>query len=541
MTERSTPGPLRRFVVAPVRNTWRWLTSMRTALALLFLLALAAIPGAVLPQWELNEGKTSEYIASHGRLGEWMDRLQLFDVFSSTWFTAIYLLLFISLVGCLTPRIFEHFKALRTPPVPAPRNLARMPRHITETVDGEPAEVAERITGKLRGWRRKTRVVEPSGRYPEGAVEVSAEKGYLREFGNLVFHFGLLALLVTIALGKLFSYEGSRSLVADGDQVLCNTSTAVYDSFRSGAMVDGTDLTPFCIRVDEFEAKFLPNGQPDQYDATMRYTTDLAKPANDWPVTNVQVNHPLRLAGDRVYVLGNGFAPTFTVTFPNGEKRTQTAPFIPQATQTMLSEGAMRFDTPGGMYPDEDVRRKNQIAVAGLFAPDPVFQGTLLDSKGPVPNNPAVAIRVYKGDTGLDTGRAQNVYQLDTDLIHQGRLNRVASVNLRAGESTTLPDKTVVTFDGYQRWVSLQVSHDPAQDGTLISAVVMLGGLVVSLVVRRRRLWARLVPVDADGQRRTVVEVAGLARTDQAGWGEGFEEQARALVDPDAVAKRGRL
>ena len=64
-------------------------------------------------------------------------------------FSAIYLLLFISLVGCLTPRIWEHAKALRTPPVNAPRNLKRMPRHITETVDGEPAELAERIEGLL--------------------------------------------------------------------------------------------------------------------------------------------------------------------------------------------------------------------------------------------------------------------------------------------------------------------------------------------------------------------------------------------------------
>lgn len=50
----------------------------------------------------------------------------------------------------------------------------------------------------------------------------------------------------------------------------------------------------------------------------------------------IRVNHPLRIAGDRIYVLGNGFAPTFTVTWPNGESRTQTAPFLPQDVQTML-------------------------------------------------------------------------------------------------------------------------------------------------------------------------------------------------------------
>ncbi|MBM7365969.1 cytochrome c biogenesis protein ResB [Gordonia hydrophobica] len=542
MSQSIKASPLQRFLLTPLRKAWRGLTSMRTALALLFLLALAAIPGAILPQRELNESKTLEYIESHGTLGTIMDRLQLFDVFSSTWFTAVYVLLFVSLVGCLTPRIWEHFQALRTKPVAAPRNLARMPRHIDETVDGTPTELGDRIQKNLRGWRTTVRTVEPSSRYPDGAVEVSAEKGYLREFGNLVFHFALLSLLITIAVGKLWGYEGTRSLVADGEQVLCNTSTAVYDSFRSGAMIDGTGLEPFCIRIDDFSATFLPSGQPDMYDAKVAYTTDLSKPGNQWPTTQVQVNNPLRIEGDRVYVLGNGFAPTFTVTFPNGEERTSTTPFIPQSTQTMLSEGAVRVDTPAGLYPTEDERRKHQVAIEGLFAPDAVFaHGNILDSQSPEPHKPSVAIRIYQGDTGLDTGRPQNVYSLDQRLIDQGRLTQKASVNLAVGADTTLPDGTRVRFDGFQRWVSIQVSHDPMQTGVLISAIVMVLGLVTSLMIKRRRIWARLVPVADSGERRTVVEVAGLARTDQAGWGDGFEEQARGLFAEDAPKTRAKI
>lgn len=571
------PHWVRRRVLWPLRNLWRALTSMRTALVLLFLLALAAIPGALLPQRELNEQKTLQYISDHGRIGEWMDKLQLFNVFSSAWFTAVYVLLFVSLVGCLTPRMYEHAKSLRAKPVAAPRNLSRLPRHITETADGDPAELADRISGNLRGWRREVTVREPSKAYPQGCVEVSAEKGYLREFGNLVFHFALLALLVSIAVGKLYGYEGTRSLVADGEQGLCNTSTAVYDSFRAGALVDGTDLEPFCIRIDDFSATFLPDGQPSMYDAKVRYTTDPATPASQWNSTSVRVNDPLRVAGDRVYVLGNGFAPTFTVTFPNGEKRTQTALFIPEVMSTMLSSGAARFDTPAGLYPDEDTRRQKQIAIEGLFAPTATFDGTLLSSSSPVPDDPTVAIRIYQGDTGLDTGKAQNAYSLDMDLIHQGRLVRKAQANLQVGQNATLPDGTQVSFDGYKRWVSVQVSHDPAQKWVLVSAIVMLLGLVTSLLVKRRRIWARLVPVAdnaasdsaasdpagsnpaasnpaasipagsnpagsnpaasiPDGRRRTVVEIAGLARTDQAGWGDGFDEQAAALLDEPGTA-----
>ena len=539
-TPSRPPHWAKRRILWPARNLWRSLTSMRTALILLFLLALAAIPGALLPQRPLNKQKTLAYIANHGQLGEFMDKIGMFDVFASTWFTAIYVLLFVSLVGCLTPRMIEHAKSLRAKPVAAPRNLSRLPRHVTHTVDGDPEEIAERISGNLRGWRREISArhsdvdrVAPRERGEPERIEISAEKGYLREFGNLVFHFALLALLVSIAVGKLYGYEGTRSLVADGEQGLCNTSTAVYDSFRAGSLVDGTDLAPFCFRVDDFSATFLPDGQPDMYTAKVRYTegTSSSDPAS-WTGRDIRVNDPLRVAGDRVYVLGNGFAPTFTVTFPNGEKRTQTVLFIPDEMQTMLSSGAARFDTPAGLYPNEDERRKHQVALEGLFAPTASFQGTLLSSSSPEAKDPYVAIRIYQGDTGLDTGRPQNVYALDQQLITQGRLQQRAQVNLAQGKSHTLADGTTVTFDGYHRWVSVQVSHDPAQAWVLGSAIAMLAGLLVSLLVRRRRIWARLVPVESDdGSRRTVVEIAGLARTDQAGWGEGFEAQAARLLD----------
>ena len=206
----------RRLLVGKARRPWRALTSMGTALVLLFLLALGAVPGALLPQRSLNESKVAQYQADHPVLSPWLDRLQLFDVFSSFWFTAIYVLLFISLVGCLTPRTLEHIRSLRAVPVPAPRNLSRLPQHADATVGGSPESVAAMISGHLRGWRRITRQTD-------GVTEISAEKGYLREFGNIVFHFSLLGLLVAVAVGTLFGYEGNVIVIANGGSrpVIC--------------------------------------------------------------------------------------------------------------------------------------------------------------------------------------------------------------------------------------------------------------------------------------------------------------------------------
>ncbi|MET8429414.1 cytochrome c biogenesis protein ResB [Nocardia sp. NPDC004860] len=518
-------SPLRR-VLGVLRNTWRGLTSMRTALMLLFLLALAAIPGALLPQRSLNAGKVDDYIRNRPTLGPWMDRLQLFDVFSSFWFTAVYVLLFISLVGCILPRCVDHYRALRTPPVKAPRNLSRLPHHWSGTDAATPEQVIERARGQMRGWRT---VVQPGDR--EGELTLSAEKGYTRELGNLVFHLALVGLLAAIAVGKLFGYEGNVVVLANDGPGFCTTSPAVFDSFRAGNVNDGTGLTPMCVRVKDFRADYLQNGQASMFTSNIQYQTGKDLNSDTWRDTAIQVNHPLRVAGDRVYLQGHGFAPKFTVTFPNGRTRTEAIQWKPDDATTFLSSGVLRIDPPGGMYPNEEERRKHQVAIQGLFAPTALMHGQLLTSMYPAMKDPAVAIDIYQGDTGLDTGRAQSLFALDPEMIKQGRLVKEQRVNLKPGESATLSDGTKVTFDGAEEFVNLQVSHDPAQQWVLVSALTMMAGLLVSLLVKRRRIWLRVYPgTGTDEVRRTVVEMGGLARTDQAGWGGEFDRLRERLL-----------
>ena len=525
--------------LALIRNTWRGLTSMRTALMLLFLLALAAIPGALLPQRSLNAGKVDEYIGARPTLGPWMDRLELFDVFGSFWFTAIYVLLFISLVGCILPRCVEHYRALRTRPVRAPRNLSRLPHHRRAEVTESPEALAARIRGHLKGWRVESRTGGPHG--DDDEVTVSAEKGYLREAGNLVFHLSLVGLLVAIAVGKLFGYEGNVIVVANGGPGFCTTTPAVFDSFIAGNVNDGTGMTPMCIRVDDFRADYLDTGQAEMFTSNIRYQAGADLESDTWRDAELRVNHPLRVEADRVYLQGHGYAPTFTVTFPNGETRTETVQWAPSDATTFLSSGAMRFDPPGGMYPEADERRRNQIAIEGLFAPTAFFHGSLLSSSYPAMNDPAVAIDIYKGDSGLDTGIPQSIFSLNKEMINQGRLVKQDRVNLRPGESTTLADGTRVQFDGAVDFVNLQVSHDPAQQWVLVFSLTAMAGLLVSLLIKRRRVWARIHPSGAGGsdERRTVVELGGLARTDQAGWGDEFDKLCdRLLTDEQGKSDR---
>ena len=519
-----------------LRKAWHWLTSMRTALALLFLLAAAAIPGSLLPQRSLNETNVNEYIASNGKVAEIYDKLQLFDVFESVWFQAIYLLLAVSLIGCIIPRSWDHYKAWRSKPTRAPRYLEKMPLHAAATSERSFDELQASAKKMLGTWRF-TEVQPDEDR--AGAYSISAERGYARELFNLIFHIGLVAILAAVALGKFFSYEGMVIVVTrsgsyenatkvDQSTEFCNTSTSNFDSFRAGALFDGTGLNPFCFIAHDFTAKYLSNGQAEMFTSNISY-------AEGQDSYQLQVNHPLRLSTDRVYLQGHGYAPTVTIEWPNGEKRTQTMQFQPTETTRFLSSGAMRFDPPAGMYPDLYERRQNQIALQGLFAPTAEWtgeNGKMLASAYPALTDPALAIDIYRGDAGLDTGVAQSIFSLDSSLMHSGQLQKVDRVNLTQGESVTLDDGTKLTFDGASEFANYQISHNPAQTPLLIAALTMLLSLVGSLVIKRRRVWVRLRP-NEDGT--TQVEMGGLARTDRAGWSEEFDKLYRTLMElPDA-------
>jgi cytochrome c biogenesis protein len=504
-------------VLRPMRMVWRRLTSMRTALILLFLLAVAAVPGSLLPQRPLNPSKTASYITSHGSWGRFLDTIGMFDVFGSVWFAAIYLLLFVSLVGCLIPRIRVHARALLRKPLPAPRRLERLPeaaRFETSASADQYAQAAKTTLG--RRWRIERRA-EPSG-----ALTLSAEKGYSRETGNLIFHVALLSALVLIAVGRLYNYEGQRIVVQGPDNGFCNT-VSQYDSWKPGrfAAEGKVQPAPFCIdELTKFTAQYTSDGEPRSFRADVRYRPTVDSKARTATIT---VNHPLRMEGDRVYLISHGFAPRITVRMPDGSVVHDTQAFIPTDASTLLSEGA--FKEAG--KPDA----KQDIGISGLFAPTPVDEGNgLITSASPQVDDPVLSIFVYQGDLN-GSGAPQTVYSLD-----HSKMTRIGKANLHIGKTVTLKNGVTVRFDGWQPWASLQVSHDPAQGYLLIAAVAMVVGLLGSLGVRRRRLWVRVAPGDGpDGRSPTVVTVGGLARSDSGHFPAEFAtvvERLRAAGPP---------
>ncbi|MEO6700276.1 MAG: cytochrome c biogenesis protein ResB [Jatrophihabitantaceae bacterium] len=504
-----------------VGQLWRRLTSMRTALVLLFLLALASVPGSLLPQRPLNPPKVQAYLASHGAWGRFLDRIGAFDVFGSIWFTAVYLLLFVSLIGCLIPRITVYARALRAKPIRAPRHLSRLAENAKLASPLAPTEAAEQARAALRPrWRTVTRTEE------SGAIAVSAEKGYSREGGNLVFHVSLLVALVLIAAGKLFSYQGS--IVLTEGSGFCNRPIS-YDAFHAGRWVDAGKLANFCVdNLNSFTASYREDGSPAQFKADVNYSTGLTGASRHDVIT---VNHPLRTEGARIYLINHGFSPTVTITRPGRAPVTDTEAFLPEDS-FLTSEGAFSFagrDTVAG----------DDLGLSAIFAPSPVNNGGVITSVAPQADHPVLAVLAYTGVLN-PTGAPQSVYTLNQSQISNGGLKKVGAKNLEVGQSMKLPDGSTVRFDGYKQWATIQVSHDPTQAALLVAAVLMVLGLLGSLAIRRRRVWVRVRPAE-DGLR-SLVAVGGLARSDSGNFSAEFEtimtrlRSCLAVSDGDAAS-----
>ena len=236
-----------------LRWGWRQLTSMRTALVLLLLLALGAIPGSIIPQSGVDSLKTSRWQEQHPQLTPVYERLGLFAVYDSPWFSAIYLLLMISLVGCIVPRLFVYARALRAKPPAAPRNLSRLPgAHVVRR-----GRAADRRRSSGRGPCCASGATGSFGSTPRTDAVAGRERGYLREAGNLLFHFAVLVVLVGFALGSLFGYKGGVILVVGNG--FANNLTQ-YDDFDPGSLFDPSTMEPFTFVVDDFDVDWLTSG-----------------------------------------------------------------------------------------------------------------------------------------------------------------------------------------------------------------------------------------------------------------------------------------
>ncbi len=493
------------------RWTWAQLTSMRTALGLLFLLALAAVPGSFIPQQSVSEIKVTDFAAAHPTLDKLYRPLGLYHVYTSAWFSAIYLLLFISLIGCLVPRVATYWRLVRARPPRIPAHMERLP--VSAQI---PVTDSDQVLHDAESWLRRSHYrVE---RREDGAgVGLSAERGYLRELGNLVFHFSMLVVLAGVAVNGLWGYKGTSTVVVGGG--FSNTITQ-YDELHPGSLVNTGRLTPFTLLLKSFDVTFetgpVQTGAARSFDAVVEVNADGTTTTHD-----LRVNHPLDIDGTRVHLLGQGYAADITVRDGNGNVASSGPVLFQPLDSNYRSAGVIKV-------PDA---RPRQLAFEGYFLPTAVLTTLGPASAFPDALSPELILNAWSGAPSKETGVPQNVYTLDkTSLTQITRNGQIVNIGLKPGETYTLPDgQGTITFNGWTRWARIQVSRQPGLWITVGAIGVAVTGLCFSLFIRPRRLWIR---VRRGADATMLAEVAGLDRADAR---TGLADDVRGLAAASGV------
>jgi len=468
-----------------LRWLWRQLTSMRTALILLLLLGIAAIPGSIFPQRSQNPLKVSDYFKSYPGTAKFLDQLNMFDVYSSPWFSAVYILLFISLIGCVLPRTFEHLKGIGAKPPLTPKNLNRMEFH---------SEVKFGSLDLAEAWFKKRHF-----RIRRDGNSISAEKGFMRETGNLLFHLSLILILIGVGFGSLFGMKGD-AIINVGERFI-NIPTS-YDVMSFGKLQTEKTLSPFSITATDFKATYeLITGAPRDF----KLTVNIADPVGSKEVSKVvRVNSPLTFGSTKVYLQANGYSPLVTIRDKSGEVKYQGAViFLPQ-DGNLTSIGAIKV-------PDMEP----QVGLIGSFVPTFARNSERgAFSTYPEVLDPRLLVSIWVGDLGLDSGIPQSVYRLDTS-----DMERIGLKTLKLHETHNFGEGSI-TFEGWTPWVNLQIVKDPGKIYALLGAIFAILGLLMSLFTRSRRIWVK------DNFDKSGIEVAGLAKNSAP----GLESEIASLV-----------
>jgi cytochrome c biogenesis protein len=462
---------------------WRTLRSMRTALILLLVVAVASVFGSLVPQAPVAPRAVADLFVEHPLLARFYRSLGLFDVYGSWWFTLTYVLLLISLASCLLPRTRLLVRGLRQQPQPA-RELEGL-RHFAQAVVPEPPDSA---LARSRVVLRKRRF-----RVADVAPGLAAEKGGAREWGSLVFHWSLFVLLIGVVVGKGFGFVGQATVI---EGHTWTEAHAAYDfPPAEGRFFTEGMHRAFRLEVLDFEASYHATGVPRDFVSRVR--------VGGGAVEEIRVNEPLTVDGVKVYQLGFGWAPVIEVRQDGRLLAEEPVVFVTDAPedQRLPWRGVMKLPS---LSP--------QVGLEFRLLPDSLAAlsgAPMLEAR-----DPFLFFDAWRGDLRLTA--AQSVFRLD-----KAGLEPFAEGGLGVGQTRELPGGIEITFRELREYTQFLVKRDPGTGIMLLAAALIVAGLLPALYSSRRRVWVRAVPADGEG---TLLQVGGFALQRRAAFEEEFAE-----------------
>jgi cytochrome c biogenesis protein len=462
------------------------------------------------------DARIAQTFRDHPLRAQIYDRLGLFDVFGSWWFTLLYVLLFVSLVACLIPRTRAAIRNVRARPQPA-RELDAM-RHFAERrVPDPPAQVIARARRVLR--RRLFRVAAS----PDGSpYALAADKGLAREAGSLLFHWAFLLILVGVVWGRGTGFSG-RAVIVEGQT--WTEAHANYDGQIREGRFFGEDHSGLRITVDDFEAEYrIPSGIPRDFVTEARLADADGRPLG---TVDIRVNHPAAAEGVKIYQFGYGWAPVIEVTH-EGEP-IASGPVV--CEQDRAPEGTSQLQLPWNCVVKLPTLEP-QVGIEFTLWPDIRGLTSLLENGISMPMlvkfQPVMTFVAYRGDLRLD--QPQRTSELDTSGLEPWTEGAIG-----AGRTKSLGDGIDVTFADLRNYTVLEVKRDRGLGLLLAAAILILVGLLPALYTSRRKVW---VIAETDGEG-SLVRIGGFALQRRPQFEDEFARLADGIAGaPETVPER---
>ncbi len=342
-----------------MRSIWKFLESVKLAIVLFIILALASILGTLIPQGR----SAAEYAARYGSLAGLFIRLQLTVLYHSVWYIALLFLFALNTVVCTLARFGPKWRRAFDPSLEVEEKSLQAMRvkgrvRIPRPVDAAAADLRSALAS--RHYRLRT---AGEGTRLTGV----AQKRRLGLFGSDTVHLGLLIIL---AGGVVSGFTSRR-----GDMPLRVGQTA------------GVPQAEFQLRLDDFETEYYPQGGIKDWKSTVTVVDNGA----DVLTRIVEVNHPLTYKGYSFYQASYGWdweKPRLQIQIKK--------PSDPAYLKTLSMGVGERQAVEDPDLTHISVRR---------FVPDFVIgEANEVQTRSYQPNNPAALIEVWKGEEKVYSG-----------------------------------------------------------------------------------------------------------------------------------------
>ena len=281
-------------------KVWKFFTSLKLAISVIIILAVASIIGTIIEQNQPLEKYRQVYGDGTIRLFE---SLNLFDMYHSWWFLLLLVLLTVNLSCCTLDRLPRTVKVVRNPKTTLDEKLEKSLSHVDRwKKKGGMEALADTYKTAMGSAFARPRVTENSG-----TLHLYAEKGVVSRFGVYVTHLSIIIIFIGAIIGNVFGFKGFANIV-EGQSVRTIPT-------RGGT--NNVDLG-FAVRCNKFRVDFYPTGQPKEYSSDL----SVIEGGREVLRKTIEVNDPLQYKGIWFYQASYGPAgaasATVAVNSPDG-------------------------------------------------------------------------------------------------------------------------------------------------------------------------------------------------------------------------------